>query len=61
MLTSGGMKWGMLRVIAYEKACKLTDSGQIIIIPKPELRGFGGDGTLTKPPFGVTNRREKSL
>ena len=33
---------------------------QIIIIPKPELRGFCGD-SLTKPPFGVTNRRERSL
>ena len=30
---------------------------QITIIPKPELRGFGRD-SLTKPPFGVTNRRE---
>ena len=29
-------------------------SGQITIIPKPELRGFGGD-SLTKPPFGVTS------
>ena len=33
-----------------------TVSGQITIIPKPELRGFGGN-SLTKPPFGVTNRR----
>ena len=24
------------------------------IIPKPELRGFGGD-SLTKPPLGVTS------
>ena len=31
-------------------------SGQITIIPKPELSGFLGD-SLTKPPFGVTNRR----
>ena len=30
-------------------------SRQITIIPKPELRGFWGD-SLTKPPFGVTNR-----
>ena len=29
-------------------------TGQITIIPKPELRGFGGD-SLTKPPFGVTS------
>ena len=29
-------------------------SGQITIIPKPELRGFWGD-SLTKPPFGVTS------
>ena len=29
-------------------------SGQITIIPKPELRGFGGD-SLTKPPFKVTS------
>ena len=28
-------------------------SGQITMLPKPELRAFGGD-TLTKPPFGVT-------
>ena len=32
-------------------------SGRISMIPKPELRGFGGD-FLTKPPFKVTNRRE---
>ena len=30
------------------------NSGRITIIPKPELRGFGGD-SLTKPPFGVTS------
>ena len=29
-------------------------SGQITIIPKPELRGFWGD-SLTKPPFKVTS------
>ena len=29
-------------------------SGQITIIPKPELRGFWG-GSLTKPPFGVSS------
>ena len=29
-------------------------SGQITIIPKPELRGFWWD-SLTKPPFGVTS------
>ena len=28
-------------------------SGQITIIPKPELLGFGVD-SLIKPPFGVT-------
>ncbi len=32
----------------------LTISGQITIIPKPELRAFWGD-SLTKPPFGVTS------
>ena len=31
-------------------------SGQITIIPKPELRGFWGD-SLTKPPFGVASAR----
>ena len=29
-------------------------SGQITTIPKPELRGFGGD-SLTKPAFKVTS------
>ena len=29
-------------------------SGQISIIPKPELRAFGGN-SLTKPPFKVTS------
>ena len=29
-------------------------SGQITIIPKPDLRGFWKD-SLTKPPFGVTS------
>ena len=29
-------------------------SGQITIIPKPELRAFWGE-FLTKPPFGVTS------
>ena len=29
-------------------------SRQSSIIPKPELRGFGGD-SLTKPPFKVTS------
>ena len=29
-------------------------SGQITIIPKPELRGFFGD-SHTKPPFKVTS------
>ena len=29
-------------------------SGQITIIPKPELRGFWRD-SLTKLPFGVTS------
>ena len=32
----------------------MTTTGQITIIPKPELRGFWGD-SLTKPPFGVTS------
>ena len=34
-------------------------SGQISIIPKPELGGFWGS-SLIKPPFRVTNRRETS-
>ena len=29
---------------------RLDRSGQITIIPKPELRGFWGD-SLSKPPF----------
>ena len=33
---------------------KHQTTGQISIIPKPELRGFWGD-SLTKPPFGVTS------
>ena len=33
-------------------------SGQFIIIPKPELRGFWGHFPYFSPPFGVTNRRE---
>ena len=43
-----------------EKSCILghisnhISSGQITIIPKPELRGFWGD-SLTQPPFGVTS------
>ena len=32
-------------------------SGQISIIPKPELRGFWGS-SLIKPPFRVTTRRD---
>ena len=32
-------------------------SGQISIIPKPELRGFWGDFPYFSPPFKVTNRR----
>ncbi len=30
-------------------------SGQISIIPKPELRGFGGGFPYFSPPFGVTS------
>ena len=37
---------------SQEKPPKI--SGQITIIPKPEVRGFWGD-SLTKPPFGVTS------
>ena len=33
---------------------QLKDSGQITIIPKPELRGFWGY-SLSKPPFKVTS------
>ena len=32
----------------------IINSGQISIIPKPELRAFGGN-SLTKPPFKVTS------
>ena len=39
--------------VAYE-IFPIHSSGQITIIPKPELRGFWGD-SLTKPPFGVTS------
>ncbi len=34
------------------------DSGQISIIPKPELREILGGIPLQSPPFKVTNRRE---
>ena len=32
----------------------LQKSGQISIIPKPELTGFGGD-SLSKPPLKVSD------
>ena len=31
------------------------------VIPKLDLRSFWGGNSSTKPPFGVTNRRERSL
>ena len=36
----------------FHEATEMYTSGQISIIPKPELRGFLGD-SLTKPPFGL--------
>ena len=36
--------------------CHLQKSGQICIIPKPELMGFGGD-SLTKSPLKVTSAK----
>ena len=36
--------WGIVHV-----------SGQITIIPKPELRGFWGGCRYFSPPFGVTS------
>ena len=37
-----------------EAKLKSCESGQISIIPKPELRGFWGS-SLIKPPFRVTS------
>ena len=37
-----------------KKGRKVDGSGQISIIPKPELRGFWGD-SLTKPQFKVAS------
>ena len=51
---SGGDSGG--QAAGYVITFLLIYSGQITIIPKPELRGFWGD-SLTKPPFKVTNRR----
>ena len=36
-------------------------SGQSTIIPKPEFFGDLKGDSLTKPPFGVTNRRRKKI
>ena len=36
---------------------KAHPTGQITIIPKPELRGFWGHFPYFSPPFGVTTRR----
>ena len=44
-LKGGCFNWMMNRIFT---------SGQISIIPKPELRGFWGS-SLTKPPFRVTS------
>ncbi len=43
---------GLMDTVGSE--IRLNSSGQISIIPKPELRGFWGD-SLTKPPFKVTS------
>ena len=47
----GGFKGG--QVFCFRFPGKVY-SGQITIIPKPELRGFCGD-SLARPPFGVTS------
>ena len=44
----------IFRSVIFRTCLHLHVSGQITIIPKPELRGFWGD-SLTKPPFGVTS------
>ena len=43
--------WDYLTVIRIKTSIQ---SGQISIIPRPELKGFWGD-SLTKPPFKVTS------
>ena len=40
--------------VLYMHICISYISGQMTIIPKPELRGFWGDSP-TEPPFGVTS------
>ncbi len=45
--------------VAPDKMAEKIYLGKITIIPKPELRGFRED-SLTTPPFGLTNRRERS-
>ena len=48
-----GLVWQYPGFLGLTKAPRII-SGQITIIPKPELRGFGGY-SLTKPPFGMTS------
>ena len=51
-ISSKGLTWNFW---TFKKPSKVEEqSGQITIIPKPELRAFWGD-SLTKPPFGVTS------
>ncbi len=45
-----------MRAVSFREGIYNISSGQITIIPKPELRSFWEDSP-TKPPFGVTNRR----
>ena len=48
-------RWGLGKKIGgYRPSKRYQNSGQISIIPKPELRPFWGD-SLTKLPFGVTS------
>ena len=43
-----------LKICRRFRKTQRNPTGQISIIPKPELRGFLGD-SLTKPPFKVTS------
>ena len=45
---------GLLKQFFQQKLQLPKTSGQISIIPKPELRGFWGS-SLIKPPFRVTS------
>ena len=47
-----------LQLLVFGGVSKVyVNSGQISIIPKPELRGFGGSSPYFSPPFRVTTRR----